>query len=121
MPLPDVAVESHLAVDLELVHVQLFAEELHDGLDHARMARELRERVAVQVRGEVRAHGVAALLAHVLRPALGVQARDLVEQGFDLFRLEQAREEKITVALEILDLLRVKLHRGILCQIPTQL
>ena len=46
--MPDVAVERHLAVDLELVHVDVFAEELHDRLDHARMARELGEGIAVR-------------------------------------------------------------------------
>ena len=73
VPLPDVAVEGGLAVDLELVHVDVFAEELHDRLDHARMARQRRERIAVQVRGEVGAHHVAGLLAHVLGAALRIE------------------------------------------------
>jgi hypothetical protein len=38
------------------VHVDLLAEEIHDRLHHARMAREPREGLAVQVRGEIRAH-----------------------------------------------------------------
>src|SRR5882672_2779568 len=43
VPLPDVTVESHLAVDLELMHVHGFIEELPDWRDHARMAREFCE------------------------------------------------------------------------------
>jgi len=43
VPLPDVRVESHFAVDLELVHVQFFAEELHDGLDMRGGARASRK------------------------------------------------------------------------------
>src|SRR5437016_12164328 len=62
VPLPDVAVESHFAVDLELVHVQLFAEKLHDRLDHARMARELRECGSEQMHGEISSYAVSTLL-----------------------------------------------------------
>ena len=68
VPLPDVAVEGRLAVDLELVHVELVAEQALHRLDHARMARQPGERLAVQVRREVGAHRVAALLAHVVEP-----------------------------------------------------
>src|SRR2546427_779833 len=63
VPLPHVAVEGHLAVDLELVHVDRLAEDLGDRLDHPRMAREPRERRAVHVAGEVRPPGVPALFA----------------------------------------------------------
>jgi hypothetical protein len=57
VPRPHVALEGHLAVDLELVHVQAFAVEqgLHR-FHHARVAGQARERCRVQVRGEVRAH-----------------------------------------------------------------
>ena len=58
VPLPDVAFERRLAVDLELVHVDRFAEQLLHRLDHAWMAREPRERLAVQMRGEGRPHCV---------------------------------------------------------------
>ena len=49
-------------------------------VDHARVAGEPGEGMAVHVRGEIGAHRIAALLAHVLRPVLGVETRDLVEQ-----------------------------------------
>src|SRR5207237_440576 len=102
--------EGRLAVDLELVHVHVFAEQLLDRLDHAGMARELGERVAVQVRGEIGAHHVARLLAHVLGAPLRVERRHLVVQDLDLLRREQAREEKIAVAVELLQLLRRQFH-----------
>src|SRR6266480_1671083 len=114
VPLPDVAVESHLAVNLELVHIQLFAEQLHDRLDHARMARELRERQAVHVRGEVRAHRVTALLANVLRPALGVEPRHLVYEDFDLAPREQAGKKEVAIALEPPDLFLTEFHAAFL-------
>ena len=84
VPLPDVAVERRLAVDLELVHVDVLAEELLDRLDHARMAGELGEGIAVQVRREVGAHDVAGLLTHVLGPSLRIKRRHLVGEHLDL-------------------------------------
>src|SRR5213078_1680915 len=71
---------------------------------------ELGERVAVQVRGEIGAHHVPALLAHVLRAPLGVERRHLVGQDPDLLRREQAREEQIAVAVELLKLLGREFH-----------
>src|SRR2546426_8843293 len=103
-PLPHVAVEGHLAVDLELVHVDRLAEHLDDRLDHPRMAREPRERRAVHVRGEVRPHGVAALLADVLGAVLGIDPWHLVGQDLDLRRRELAGKEQIPVPVELLEL-----------------
>jgi hypothetical protein len=100
VPLPDVAVEGGLAVDLELVHVQLLAEELHHRLDHARVAREPRERLAVHVRGEIGAHRIAALLAHVLGTPHRIEARHLVGERFDLLGREERREEEVAVPVE---------------------
>src|SRR2546422_346983 len=94
VPLPHVAVEGHLAVDLELVHVDRLAEDLDDRLDHPRMAREPRERRAVHVRGEVRPHGVAALLADVLGAVLGIDPWHLVGQDLDLRGRELAGGRK---------------------------
>ena len=110
MPLPDVAVEGHLAVDLELVHVYGLAEELHDRPDHARVARKPGERAAVQMCGEIGAYRFAILLAHIFRAALGKQARHLVAQHLHFCTREKAREEKVPVALEALDLLRCQSH-----------
>ena len=94
MPLPDVAVERHLAVDLELMHVHRLAEHLHHRLDHARMARESRERRAVHVRGEIGAHRVAALFAHVLLPVLRRRAAALRRAGPRFRPAEQAGKNR---------------------------
>ncbi len=110
MPLPDVAVERLLAVDLELVHVDVFAVELLDRLDHARMARELGEGSAVEMRCEVGAHHVAGFLAHVLGPALCIQRRHFVGQRLDFRRREERREEQVAVALKPRDLIPGKFH-----------
>src|SRR5262249_47965261 len=110
VPLPDVAVEGHLAVDLELVHVHVLAEEVPDRLHHAWVARQLGERVAVHVRREVGAHHVAGLLAHGLRPALRVQSWDLVDEDLDLLVPEQARKVEIAIPIEPLCLLLGELH-----------
>src|SRR5262249_22593612 len=110
MPLPHVAIERHLPVDLELVHVNVLAEELNDRVDHARVARELGERQAVHVCGEVGAHGVTALLADILGTMLGVKARDFVAEHPDLFRPEQPWKEQEPVALEGVKLFPVDLH-----------
>ena len=88
MPLPDVAVEGHLAVDLELMHVHGFTEKLPDRLDHARMAGEFRELAVVQVRGEVGAHCIVAFLANIFRAALGIESGNFIQQNFDLFGRE---------------------------------
>src|SRR5262249_31989533 len=64
MPLPEVALEGHLTVDLELMHVHGLAKDLHHRRDHTRMAGELSEWRAVHVRRKVRAHRLTALLAY---------------------------------------------------------
>src|SRR5439155_25296023 len=110
VPLPDVSVERLLAVDLELVHVHVFAEQLRDRLYHAGVARQLGERVAIHVRRKIGAHHIAGLLADVLWPALSVEPRNLVGENFDFFRLEQAGKEEIALAVEPLLLLLGELH-----------
>jgi hypothetical protein len=110
VPLPDVAVERGLAVDLELVHVDVFPEDLPHRLHHARVPRELGEGIAVHVRGEVGAHDVARLLADVLGPPLRVQGRHLVGEDADLVLREQAREEEEARAVELVELLLGESH-----------
>src|SRR4029079_19214579 len=109
-PRPDVAVESHLAVDLELVHVDLLAEELLDRPHHARMAREARERGAIKVRREIRAHHATGPLAHVLGALLRIERRHLVGQRLDFLRREERRKEHVAFAVELLQLGGVQLH-----------
>ena len=66
MPLPHIALKRHLAVDFELVHVELFAEQVLNRLDHARMTPKASKRRAVHMRGEVGAHGVSSLFTYVV-------------------------------------------------------
>src|ERR1700693_1446416 len=89
-------------------------EKLHDRQNHAGMAREPGERCAVQVRCEVRAHRVAALLSHVLGASLGVEGRHFIDEYLDLLGPEMVREEQIAVALEALNLFLHKLHGALL-------
>ena len=126
VPLPHVAVESHLAVDLELMHVHRFAEELDDRIDHARMAREFGERIAVHVRREVRANNIAGLFPYVLGTPLGIYTRHFLRQHCDLFGLEQAGKEEIAVAIELRKLLCGKFHglfssRGVARRLPASI
>jgi len=52
------------------------------------VARELGEGIAVHVRGEIGAHHVAGLLAHVLRPALRIEPGHFVEKNLNFFFFE---------------------------------
>ena len=104
VPLPHIAVEGHLPVDLELVHVHGLAEDLDHRLDHAWMPGEAGEGMAVEMGGEVGPDRVAPPLADVLRPALGVEAGHLVEEHADLFRGEQTGKEQPSLAIKLFDL-----------------
>ena len=110
MPLPHIAIEGHLAVDLELVHVEVFAKDLAHRFDHPRVARQAGVLVVVHVGGEVGAHHVARLLAHILGSPLGIDARHFGRQAGDFFRREQAWKKQVTVTVELGDLLRCQLH-----------
>src|SRR4051812_35682395 len=74
------------------------------------MASKPGERLAVHVRGEVRADRLAVFFAHVFRTPLRIQARHLVQQDFDLLRLEQRRKKEVTLAVAALQLFRAQLH-----------
>jgi hypothetical protein len=66
------------------------------------------------VRGEIRAHGVAAFLAHVLGPVPRVELRHLVGEDLDLLGREGPGKEQVAVAVELLELRRCQPHRVIL-------
>ena len=66
VPLPDVTLKGHLAVDFELVHVQLLTEQAFNRLNHARVPGQLGKRFAVHVGGKVGAHRVFAFFTHVV-------------------------------------------------------
>ena len=83
VPLPDVAGEGRFGVDLELVHVDLLAEDLLDRIDHARMRAEQAERLVVEMRGKGGARR-AALLAPDLGAVGVVDVHRLARQEVDL-------------------------------------
>ena len=112
VPLPDVAVEGGLSVDLELVDVGAVAQELLGRLDEARMMDQRLEHRMVFVHGEGGAHHVARLLAHILLAALGEHLGDRVLQDLRLLGREVVREEQIAFVVETLELLRGELHGG---------
>src|SRR5207237_4304084 len=68
VPLPDITVERRLGVDLELMHVELLAEQLLDRLDEARMRAEQAEALTVSMRGKGGARRSGFLLPY-FRPA----------------------------------------------------
>ena len=111
VPLPDIAGEGRLRVDLVLVHVQLLAEQLLDRLDHARVAAQQAEGFVVQMRGEGGA-GRAGLLPPDLRAVGVVDALGLRAQHGDLLRAEGLRQEKPAFFVELPDLVGVQLHDG---------
>ena len=73
MPLPHLAVERRLRVDLELVHVELLAEHLFHGPDQARMRAQQTKRLVVGVRGECGARRAGLLAPDLL--AVGAEDR----------------------------------------------
>ena len=89
VPLPHVPRERFLAVHLDLLHVQLVAEDLHGRLDEPGVADDARIDLAPQVQAHGRAHRVAVLLAKVLRAALGEEPRQLRPEHLDFGRGEQ--------------------------------
>src|SRR5471032_421851 len=110
MPLPDVAVERGLSVDLELMDVGLVLEELLGRLDEAGTVDQRLEHRMIGVHGEGGAHHVAGLLAHILFAALLEDAGDLRLQDRRFLGREVVREEEIAFLVEVLELLLCELH-----------
>src|SRR6059058_6594944 len=79
VPLPHVAVERRLGVDLELMHVELLAEQLLDRLDQARMRAEQAKALVVGMRGKGGARRPGFLLPH-FRPTGMVDQLGLAAQ-----------------------------------------
>jgi hypothetical protein len=103
VPLPDLAVEGGLGVDLVLMHVEAAAQQLLDRRDQARIGAQAAEGLVVRMRGEGRTRD-AGLLAPDL---LAIQLEDLlglVLQQLHLFRVEGLGEEKPALAVELGDL-----------------
>ena len=99
VPLPDVALEGGLGVELELVDVDFLAEQLPQRLDQARMARQQPEHLAEGVRGESGARRAGLLapdfLAVELEDVLGFDA-----QQRDFFFRETIGKEDVALFVE---------------------
>ena len=115
VPLPYVTLKGHLAIDLELVHVQLFAEQVFDRLDHARVARQPGERLAVHMRGKVGAHRLFAFFTDVVVFAALVQGGHRFNQLAGFCRREMAGEKQVAVAVELGLLLGGEVHEVAPC------
>ena len=103
MPLPDVALEGRFGIELELMHVDLFAEQLAQRLDHPRMAGEQAERLVEGVRGKGGARRAGLLAPHFL--AVEFQDRlGIVAQQRDFFLAKTVREEQIALLVEFFQL-----------------
>ena len=100
VPLPHLAVEGGLGVDLVLVHVDRAAEHLLDRPDQAGMAAQPAERLRVGVRGEGGARRTAALPPHLLA-VHGVDRVRLGAQHRRLCRGEHLGQEQVAVPVEL--------------------
>ena len=85
------------------MHVDLFAKQLAQRLDHPRMAGEQTERLVESVRGKSGARRAGLLAPDLL--AIEFQDRlGIVAQQRDLFLAEAVREEQIALLVELLQL-----------------
>src|SRR5712691_7901585 len=113
VPLPYLALERRFGVDLELVDVDPFAEQLLQRIDQPRMMGEQPKYLAEGVRGERGARRARFLppyfLALGLEDGLGLGA----EQG-DLLLGEAIGEKQVTLRVEIRELLGRELHGSLL-------
>jgi len=101
--LPDIAGKRGFRVDLVLVHVDRFAEQLLDRADHGRVPGEKGMRLVVQVGGEGGA-GRARTLSPDLGPVLAVDGFGFGRQQRDLGRSEGLGQEQVAVLVEISNL-----------------
>ena len=113
MPLPDITGEGGFGVDLVLMHVELFAEHLLDGLDHAGMCAEETERFIVGVCGKGRARR-AALLAPDFRPLFSVDALGFLAQKIDFLGREELRQQQPAFGVKLIELFVGESHRFLL-------
>ena len=104
VPLPHIAFKGHLAVDLELVHVELFAKQIFHGLNHAGVTRQFGKGLAVHVCCKVGAHRIAAFFTHVVGFTAFIKLGHCIGEGFGFFGCEEAGEEQITFAVELFEL-----------------
>ena len=101
VPLPLVAVERRLGVDLELVDVDVAVDELAHRLDEPRVPGQAAKRRVVGVGGECRPGGLAVLLTHHFAAVEGIDFRRRAPQQGDLGRTEGVGQEQVAGVLEL--------------------
>ena len=109
MPLPHVAFESGLGIELELVDVDVLAEDLPHRLDQPRVPGEESEYIAEGMRGEGRSRR-AGFFPPDLLPVERKDALGFVAQKRDLFLAETIREEEKTLLFKFADLFGAEVH-----------
>ncbi len=113
VPLPELAVERRLGVDLELVHVDRLAEQLLERLDQARIGAQQAEGLVVGVGGEGGARRARLLPPDLL--ALGPQDRlGFGAQHANLFAREALGQKDVALLVELLELHVGQAHRRLL-------
>ena len=111
VPLPHVPGESGLGVHLDLLDVELLAEELARRRDEPGVAHHPRVDLASKVQAHRGSYRVARLLAEVLGAPLGEEPRQLRLECLHLARREPPRQNQEALFPEPLDLGIMKLHR----------
>ena len=112
VPLPDIAVERRLGVDLELMHVELLAEQLLYRLDEPRMRAEQAETLIVGMRGKGGARRAGFFLPDFLA-ARPVDRLRIAAQGRDLLVGKAFRQKEIALFVKSRELRGGQLHRDL--------
>ena len=121
VPLPLLAGEGLLGVDLHLLDVQLVdPEELPGGFHEARVTNNRGEHVISQVQAHRGADDVSGLLPEVLRPALVEQPRQPSEHRLNLTGREQSGQDEQAITLERCNLLVGQPHGPTLASGPLE-
>ena len=110
MPLPDIAGELRLGVDLVLMQVDAFAIHLHQRLNQPGMAAKRVENGRVTMNGEGGTRG-SVLLQINLIALQGEQTVRFPLQDVDLFLREVIGQEQPAFILQLLQLSFIQFHR----------
>ena len=109
MPLPDVAFERRLGVELELVHIDFFAEQQSKRLDQPRMAGEQMKYFVERMRRKSGARRAGLLSPHFLAVELE-DGLGLVAQQCDLLFGKAVWQKQVALLLELATLFYGELH-----------
>ena len=110
MPLPDVAVERRLAVELELMHVNLARQHLLGWLEDAGMANETPKDLVVRMAGERGPHRLAVLLVPDFVARFIENGGDFALHDRHFLGRKQVRHDDVALVLELTQLVVVQQH-----------